>query len=155
MATAPEEMEDLGKVIGGLLVNFGTITSKAGMLLAGESPGIQEVLMRPLIRRCLGRAANANKKPGLIELLHPVKYIDRWCPQSYSILSELELRILGVRLQMVRTTLSPGSEDVLKTGLRLELLNTWQVSIIKGNAGEIGAILGSAEVSSSSIVGCI
>lgn len=36
MATAPEEMEDLSKVIGALLVNFGTITDKEGMLLAGE-----------------------------------------------------------------------------------------------------------------------
>jgi len=36
MATAPEEMEDLSRVVGALLVNFGTITDKEGMLLAGE-----------------------------------------------------------------------------------------------------------------------
>jgi thiamine-phosphate diphosphorylase/hydroxyethylthiazole kinase len=36
MATAPEEMDDLAKVAGGLLVNFGTVTNKAGMLVAGE-----------------------------------------------------------------------------------------------------------------------
>lgn len=35
MATAPQEMEDLSKVSGALLVNFGTITDKAGMLEAG------------------------------------------------------------------------------------------------------------------------
>lgn len=35
MATAPEEMEDLSKVTGALLVNFGTIQSLAGMLAAG------------------------------------------------------------------------------------------------------------------------
>lgn len=35
MATAPEEMEDLSRVIGALLVNFGTIKDKDGMLLAG------------------------------------------------------------------------------------------------------------------------
>lgn len=40
MATAPEEMEDLAKVAGGLLVNFGTVTSKAGMLVAGELRGL-------------------------------------------------------------------------------------------------------------------
>lgn len=37
MATAPQEMEDLSKVIGALLVNFGTIADLSGMLLAGES----------------------------------------------------------------------------------------------------------------------
>jgi thiamine-phosphate diphosphorylase / hydroxyethylthiazole kinase len=36
MATAPEEMEDLSRAIGALLVNFGTVTDKAGMLLAGQ-----------------------------------------------------------------------------------------------------------------------
>lgn len=36
MATAPEEMEDLSRVIGALLVNFGTITDKEGMFLAGQ-----------------------------------------------------------------------------------------------------------------------
>ena len=39
MATAPEEMEDLSKVTGALLVNFGTIQSLAGMLAAGMSTG--------------------------------------------------------------------------------------------------------------------
>lgn len=36
MATAVAEMEDLSKVSGALLVNFGTISDKAGMLEAGE-----------------------------------------------------------------------------------------------------------------------
>lgn len=36
MATSPEEMEDLAKVPGGLLINFGTIQNKDGMLVAGE-----------------------------------------------------------------------------------------------------------------------
>ncbi|CAE6376035.1 unnamed protein product [Rhizoctonia solani] len=90
MATAPEEMEDLEKVAGALLVNFGTITNKAGMLAAG-------------------RAANANKKPVVFD---PV----------------------GVgATQFRRETAS-------------ELLNSWQASVIKGNAGEIGALLGSSEV---------
>ena len=37
MATAPEEMEDLSKVSGALLVNFGTISDKNGMLEAGPN----------------------------------------------------------------------------------------------------------------------
>jgi len=36
MSNAPEEMEDLSKVIGALLVNIGTITNKEGMILAGK-----------------------------------------------------------------------------------------------------------------------
>ncbi|KAG8683704.1 hypothetical protein FRC08_014126, partial [Ceratobasidium sp. 394] len=32
-----------------------------------------------------------------------------------------------------------------------ELLNTWQATIIKGNAGEIGAILGSSEVAARGV----
>lgn len=35
MATAVQEMEDLSKVSGALLVNFGTISDKSGMLEAG------------------------------------------------------------------------------------------------------------------------
>lgn len=37
MATAPEEMSDLSKATGALLVNFGTIQNLDGMLAAGES----------------------------------------------------------------------------------------------------------------------
>lgn len=46
MATAPEEMEDLSKQPGALLVNMGTIKDKESMLLAG-------------------RFANIERKPGL------------------------------------------------------------------------------------------
>ena len=35
MATTPEEMEDLSKATGALLVNFGTIQDLEGMLEAG------------------------------------------------------------------------------------------------------------------------
>jgi len=35
MATSPEEMEDLARVPGGLLINFGTLTSLDGMIVAG------------------------------------------------------------------------------------------------------------------------
>ncbi|KAG8759427.1 hypothetical protein FRC12_009760 [Ceratobasidium sp. 428] len=95
MATAPEEMDDLGAVIGGLLINFGTVTSKAGMLIAGQ-------------------AANKNKKPVVFD---PV----------------------GVGATAFRRETAN------------ELLNTWQASIIKGNAAEIGAILGSSEVAARGV----
>jgi thiamine-phosphate diphosphorylase/hydroxyethylthiazole kinase len=38
MATSPEEMEDLSKIPGGLLINFGTLTSLDGMIVAGMDP---------------------------------------------------------------------------------------------------------------------
>ncbi|KAJ9123494.1 hypothetical protein QFC24_003708 [Naganishia onofrii] len=44
MASAEQEVGDLSKVISGLLINFGTIKDRAGMLVAGK-------------------AANVNKKP--------------------------------------------------------------------------------------------
>ena len=36
MATSPQEMEDLSKVSGALLVNFGTISDINGMIEAGR-----------------------------------------------------------------------------------------------------------------------
>jgi thiamine-phosphate diphosphorylase/hydroxyethylthiazole kinase len=36
MATAPEEMEDLSKIPGALLINFGTIKDKESMFSAGR-----------------------------------------------------------------------------------------------------------------------
>jgi thiamine-phosphate diphosphorylase / hydroxyethylthiazole kinase len=41
MATAPEEMEDLSKMPGALLVNFGTIESKESMMSAGRFANLQ------------------------------------------------------------------------------------------------------------------
>ena len=38
MATSPEEMEDLSKIPGGLLINLGTLTSLDGMIVAGMDP---------------------------------------------------------------------------------------------------------------------
>ncbi|CAE6521413.1 unnamed protein product [Rhizoctonia solani] len=63
MVTAPEDMDDLGKAAGGLLVNFWTITNKAGMLVAGMCfvwimPGTYLIWGSRM-----GKAANANKKP--------------------------------------------------------------------------------------------
>ncbi|KIJ67694.1 hypothetical protein HYDPIDRAFT_83356 [Hydnomerulius pinastri MD-312] len=90
MATAPEEMQDLSRVLGALLINFGTVKDKEGMLLAGQY-------------------VNAEKKPVVFD---PV----------------------GVG----------ATEFRRKTAA--ELLNTWQASVIKGNAGELAALAGSSEV---------
>lgn len=90
MATAPEEMEDLSRVLGALLINFGTIKDKEGMILAGKY-------------------ANREKKPVVFD---PV----------------------GVGATQFRR----------KTAA--QLLNTWQASVIKGNAGELGALAESQEV---------
>ncbi|KAH8083795.1 Hydroxyethylthiazole kinase [Cristinia sonorae] len=90
MATSPEEMEDLSKAIGALLVNFGTIKDLDGMLEAG-------------------RNANINRKPIVFD---PV----------------------GV-----------GATSFRRSSAN-ELLNTWQATVIKGNAGELAALANSSEV---------
>ncbi|KAH7888813.1 Hydroxyethylthiazole kinase family-domain-containing protein [Phlebopus sp. FC_14] len=90
MATASEEMYDLSRVLGALLINFGTVKDKEGMLLAG-------------------RYVNDAKKPVIFD---PV----------------------GVGATHYRRTTAA------------ELLNTWQASVIKGNAGELAALANSKEV---------
>ncbi|KAI0342020.1 Hydroxyethylthiazole kinase [Trametopsis cervina] len=90
MATSPEEMEDLSKATGALLVNFGTIQNIDGMLAAG-------------------RQANINRKPVVFD---PV----------------------GVGATKFRRESARG------------LLSTWQATVLKGNAGELGAIANSLEV---------
>ncbi|TFY68790.1 hypothetical protein EVJ58_g794 [Rhodofomes roseus] len=95
MASSAKEMEDLSKVTGGLLVNFGTIQDLDGMLAAG-------------------RFANVNRRPIVFD---PV----------------------GVGATRYRQT----SADTL--------LNTWQATVIKGNAGELSAIAKSTEVQSKGV----
>lgn len=95
MATAPEEMKDLSRVLGALLINFGTITNKEGMLLAGQF-------------------ANEEKKPLVFD---PV----------------------GVGATEFRRTTAA------------QLLNTWQASVIKGNAGELAALADSKEVQAKGV----
>ncbi|OSX66223.1 hypothetical protein POSPLADRAFT_1132039 [Postia placenta MAD-698-R-SB12] len=90
MANAPQEMADISKAIGGLLINFGTIQSLDGMIEAGKH-------------------ANINRKPVVFD---PV----------------------GVGASQYRRS-SANS-----------LLNTWQATVIKGNAGELAAIANSQEV---------
>lgn len=95
MATAPEEMEDLSRVLGALLINFGTVTDKAGMILAGKY-------------------ANCERKPIVFD---PV----------------------GVGATQFRRETAA------------QLLNTWQASVIKGNAGELGALAESQEVKAKGV----
>lgn len=95
MASAPEEMYDLSRVLGALLINFGTVTDKEGMLLAGQF-------------------ANDAKKPVVFD---PV----------------------GV-----------GATE-FRRKVAAELLNTWQASVIKGNAGELASLADSEEVGSESV----
>lgn len=90
MATASEEMHDLSRIPGGLLINFGTITNKGGMILAGQY-------------------ANEAQKPVVFD---PV----------------------GVGATQFRKTTAS------------ELLNAWQASVIKGNAGEMASLSNSNEV---------
>lgn len=92
MASAPEEMYDLSRILGALLINFGTVTDKEGMLAAGQF-------------------ANDVKKPVVFD---PV----------------------GV-----------GATE-FRRKIATELLNTWQASVIKGNAGELAALADSVEVGS-------
>jgi len=95
MATSVEEQEDLAKIPGGLLINFGTVTDKNGMLAAGKW-------------------ANFNRKPVVFD---PV----------------------GVGATGFRKTVAN------------ELLNAWQATVIKGNAGEIATLLGTGEVQSRGV----
>jgi len=90
MATASEEMHDLSRIPGALLINFGTITDKQSMILAGKY-------------------ANEVQKPLVFD---PV----------------------GVGATQFRRTSA------------VELLNVWQASVIKGNAGEMAALANSTEV---------
>ncbi|KAF8639513.1 hypothetical protein AX17_001418 [Amanita inopinata Kibby_2008] len=97
MATEPQEMEDLAKVAGSLLINIGTLRAdmKMGMIKAGHY-------------------ANMNKKPIVFD---PV----------------------GVGATAFR-------KAIVK-----ELLDTFQASVIKGNAGELAAIAESTEVAAKGV----
>ncbi|KAF9071660.1 thiamine biosynthetic bifunctional enzyme Thi4 [Rhodocollybia butyracea] len=97
MATTAQEMEDLGRVSGSLLVNIGTLvpTSYDGMMEAGTF-------------------ANAQKKPIVFD---PV----------------------GI-----------GASEFRKNAVS-QLLNTWQASVIKGNAAELATLAGSNEVQAKGV----
>lgn len=65
MATAPEEMEDLERITGALLVNIGTLTTAAveGMRKAGSSSLFSHCLSSFDVTLCVGFHANAFRKP--------------------------------------------------------------------------------------------
>ncbi|WWD19599.1 hydroxyethylthiazole kinase [Kwoniella shandongensis] len=95
MSTHPRDVADLSPAIGALLINFGTISDKEGMLVAG-------------------RQANFNRKPLVFD---PVA--------------------IGATSYRRETA--------------VDLLAHWQPTIIKGNAGEIGAMAKSTEVASRGV----
>ncbi|XP_006457334.1 hypothetical protein AGABI2DRAFT_229699, partial [Agaricus bisporus var. bisporus H97] len=97
MATAPEEMEDLERIVGALLVNIGTLT-------AATLEGMRKA----------GFHANSFRKPLIFD---PVGF---------------------------------GASQFRK-GSANELLNIYQASVIKGNAGELAALAGSGEVESKGV----
>ena len=64
MATAPQEMEDLSRVSGALLVNFGTISDKAGMIEAGTISSPSLLLGQNQSKlHSLGKWVNRRKNP--------------------------------------------------------------------------------------------
>ncbi|KAF6763224.1 thiamine biosynthetic bifunctional enzyme [Ephemerocybe angulata] len=97
MATEPEEMEDLSKICGALLVNIGTM----------RADGLEGM-------RLAGRYANKYRKPIVFD---PV----------------------GV-----------GATKFRKQTVE-DLLDLWQVGVIKGNAGELAALAGTSEVLSKGV----
>ena len=111
MAAAVEEQEDLARVPGGLLINFGTVEDLDGMLAAGFH-------------------ANQNRKPVVFDPVGvgATKH-RRACAASKCC----------AKLAITMSTL-------LKTLVFIELLDKWQVTVIKGNAAEIGALVNSDEV---------
>ncbi|KAF8308389.1 Hydroxyethylthiazole kinase [Clavulina sp. PMI_390] len=95
MATAPQEMDDLGSILSALLVNYGTLQESTieGMRVAGYLYGVSPVVFDPV----------------------------------------------GV-----------GATEFRRSTAN-ELLNLWQATVIKGNAGEISALAGMAEVKSRGV----
>ncbi|EJF65143.1 Hydroxyethylthiazole kinase [Dichomitus squalens LYAD-421 SS1] len=67
MATAPEEMGDLGKVAGSLLVNFGTIQNLDGMLVAGFNYNLKR---KPVVFDPVGIGATTYRRTSATTLLN-------------------------------------------------------------------------------------
>jgi thiamine-phosphate diphosphorylase/hydroxyethylthiazole kinase len=59
MATAWQEMADLAKLPGALLINFGTIADKRGMLEAGAWANVQQ---KPVVFDPVGVGATAHRR---------------------------------------------------------------------------------------------
>lgn len=67
MATSPAEMEDLAKIPGGLLINFGTLTSLEGMVVAGQYANQNG---KPIVFDPVGVGATSFRKLKAAELLN-------------------------------------------------------------------------------------
>ncbi|KZS98422.1 TMP-TENI-domain-containing protein [Sistotremastrum niveocremeum HHB9708] len=67
MATSPHEMEDLAKIPGALLINFGTISDKEGMLAAGHYANLER---KPIVFDPVGIGATAYRRTTANELLN-------------------------------------------------------------------------------------
>lgn len=67
MATSPEEMEDLARIPGGLLINFGTLTSLEGMFVAGR---YANEYRKPVVFDPVGVGATSFRKRTAAELLN-------------------------------------------------------------------------------------
>ncbi|GFZ48720.1 hypothetical protein JCM24511_06469 [Saitozyma sp. JCM 24511] len=66
MATNARDVADLSKVIGALLINFGTITDKEGMLVAGRQANVNR---KPLVFDPVAVGATAYRREASRELL--------------------------------------------------------------------------------------
>lgn len=66
MATNPFDVKDLSPAIGALLVNFGTITDKAGMLVAGREANVNR---KPVVYDPVAVGATAFRRTTSKELL--------------------------------------------------------------------------------------
>ncbi|OWZ67387.1 hydroxyethylthiazole kinase [Cryptococcus neoformans] len=66
MATHPRDVHDLSPAIGALLINFGTITDKAGMLVAGRQANINR---KPIIFDPVAIGATPYRQETSVELL--------------------------------------------------------------------------------------
>ncbi|KZT19913.1 Hydroxyethylthiazole kinase [Neolentinus lepideus HHB14362 ss-1] len=67
MATSPHEMEDLQKATGALLINFGTIADKEGMLQAGKFANLNK---KPVVFDPVGVGATAYRRAAAKELMN-------------------------------------------------------------------------------------
>uniref|UniRef100_A0A0W0GC14 hydroxyethylthiazole kinase n=1 Tax=Moniliophthora roreri TaxID=221103 RepID=A0A0W0GC14_MONRR len=132
MATTAQEMSDLAKICDALLVNIGTLTHGPyeGMLQAGWDASVTSL---DLIDVVLGSCMNSHRKPIVFD---PVGVgATNFRKESVNGVQRCSLRYL-FRLNAIFPP---------------EILNTWQTSVIKGNAGELAALAGSAEVESRGV----
>ncbi|KAL0956704.1 hypothetical protein HGRIS_002827 [Hohenbuehelia grisea] len=116
MATAADEMEDLSRIPGALLVNIGTLVpdTKLGMLEAGYFANLNG---KPIVLDPVGIGASTFRKSS----------VNGTC-----------------------SSLRRNVQPIIKL-CNVELLDRWQPSVIKGNAGELAAFAGSTEVKSKGV----